>query len=466
MKPIEQALYAWERGESLRRRRLRYKRYTFGDQWGDIILTNTNEKMTEMELLRRTGHHPTTCNMILPAVTAIVGHYRQSATDNGHVSENLAEDCALLQEFLISGCAVQRLSTELRHGQNRTWVDNISPARFFIDRTATLSPHHTQLLGQLHDMSLMTLLFKFSHSNRRRASQLREIFEKEAVSPTIPSGGMSGLGQSVYDNIDFSSPSLPGTIRVVELWTLECGEITHCFDPETGELAEFPDDDDSLNRRNNRRRRKGLKPLQRSWTLIPKWHCRYLTPQGTLLHEYFAENHPYVYAFHPLIDGEIHPFVEDLIERQRHINRLLTLNDRILSTSAKGVLLFPENQASASQPLSEVAENWSAPDGIVLYNSRQGSPGPQQIVCSTSNLGLQTMLQTELSLISDISGVSAAMRGQQPSPATGAELYARQQQGSSTALAHLLGAFASFIDDRDTKLTALQAQGNKNLNNT
>ena len=81
MTPIELARAAWLGGDALRRRRLRFKRYTFGDQWGDMVLTNTDETMSELELLRRTGHHPTTCNMILPAVTAIVGHYRQKVLE-------------------------------------------------------------------------------------------------------------------------------------------------------------------------------------------------------------------------------------------------------------------------------------------------------------------------------------------------------------------------------------------------
>lgn len=457
MTPVLKAKAAWMRGEALRRRRLRMKRYTFGDQWSDTVLTNTGETMSELDLLRRTGHHPTTCNMILPAVTAVVGHYRQQTLDENADWPFIDTDCSVLQEFLISGCAVQRLAVENRDGGCRLWADPVSPARFFIDQNAVLSPDHTQLLGQLHDMSLMHILLRFSRGNRRQASRLREIFEKEVPADALPSGVTPGLGQSLNDDLTFDSPVLAETLRVVELWTLECGESTRCLDPETGQIMEFPHDDESLARRNAKRKRKGLRPLQRSWSLLPKWHCRFMTPAGTLLHEYYADAHPYVFAFHPLIDGEVHPMVEDLIDRQRHINRLLTLNDRIVATSAKGVLLFPENQTSASMPVGDVADNWAAPDGVVLYRALPGLPGPQQMVGSPSNLGLHAMVQTELSLISGISGVSAAMRGQDTSPSTGAELYAHQQQGSSTALAHLLGAFRAFVARRDAKAAAMQA---------
>ncbi|WP_287210495.1 hypothetical protein [Muribaculum sp.] len=463
MTPIELARAAWLGGDALRRRRLRFKRYTFGDQWGDMVLTNTDETMSELELLRRTGHHPTTCNMILPAVTAIVGHYRQKVLEKtNNASETapaamsgLETDCSTLQEFLISGCAIQRLSVENRDGTVRTWADMVSPARFFIDQAATVLPSHMRLVGRLHDMPLMHVLLKFAHGNRRKASRLRDIFDKEAPFPVMPDGVSHGIGQSFNDKIEFDKPSLPGTMRVVELWTLECGESTRCLDPDTGVVQEFPHDDDSLIRRNNRRRRKGQAPLQRRWSLLPKWRCRYITASGTVIDEFYADSHPFVFAFYPAIDGEIHPMVEDLIDRQRHINRLLTLNDRIVASSAKGVLLFPENQTSASMPMSDVADNWAAPDGVVLYRALPGLPGPQQMVGSPSNFGLHAMVQTELSLISEVSGVSRALRGQDMSSSAGAELYRHKQEGATTALSHVLGAFEAFIERRDAKADVL-----------
>ncbi len=41
-------------------------------------------------------------------------------------------------------------------------------------------------------------------------------------------------------------------------------------------------------------------------------------------------------CFYPMIDGEIHSFVEDIIDQQHNINWLMTLNDRMLSQAAKG----------------------------------------------------------------------------------------------------------------------------------
>lgn len=83
------------------------------------------------------------------------------------------------------------------------------------------------------------------------------------------------------------------------------------------------------------------------WDIVTTWHCRWFSPMGDLLTEYESpfghKEHPFVMKFYPLTDGEVHSLVEDVIDQQKYVNRLITLVDHILSASAKGVLLFPEN---------------------------------------------------------------------------------------------------------------------------
>lgn len=38
---------------------------------------------------------------------------------------------------------------------------------------------------------------------------------------------------------------------------------------------------------------------------------------------------------------DVHSLVEDVIDQQRHVNRMITIMDRMMATAAKGVLLFP-----------------------------------------------------------------------------------------------------------------------------
>ena len=158
-----------------------------------------------------------------------------------------------------------------------------------------------------------------------------------------------------------------------------------------------------------------------------------------------------------MIDGEIHSFVEDIIDQQRTINRLLTLNDRMLAVSAKGVLMFPDNQLSQSMPIEIVQENWAAPDGVVLYTSKPGLPGPQQVVSPGAKFGVDHLIDGQLKMLQEVSGVNGAMRGMDPASGTTASLYAGQQRGASVALSDLVGTFDAFLDLRDKMLMDMEA---------
>ena len=172
-------------------------------------------------------------------------------------------------------------------------------------------------------------------------------------------------------------------------------------------------------------------------------------PDGQVIDEYAARRHPFVFRFYPLIDGEVHSFVEDIVDQQRNINRLLTLNDRLLAVSAKGVLLFPDNQISPSMPLDIVQENWAAPDGVVLYRGMAGVQPPQQIVNNGSKFGVDHLIDGQMKMLQEVSGVNGAMRGQDPASGTTASLYADQRRGAAVALNDLVRTFEAFLDERD-----------------
>ena len=59
----------------------------------------------------------------------------------------------------------------------------------------------------------------------------------------------------------------------------------------------------------------------------------YVNSQGSEEKRLFPE-HPICCCFTPL-DGEVWGFVEDIIDQQKYINRLIVLQDMIISASAK-----------------------------------------------------------------------------------------------------------------------------------
>lgn len=437
---------AWNNGACLRSRRLRFKRYTFGDQWGDIVTDSNGFHVKERDLLLKINHHPATNNVIRQLVKTVVGCYRARRKDTspGPYDEL---DARTFEEFLISGCAIHRVSRQAENGETALHVDAVNPSRFFIDMN---QDGKTEFLGELHDMSVGRIIMRHSHGSRQKADYIKRLYDNAAA--RVGDSIRPMLGESVNDSVSFMSAP-EGYQRLIETWSFETSERLRCHDPVTGSFYYAPMHEvRAINAENRRRAKNRRPPVNTRWEITGQWHCRFLTPGGETIDEYIADNHPYIYKFYPLIDGEIHSFVEDIIEHQRNINRLLTLNDRVLSTAAKGVLLFPENQKSSQMSISDTADNWAAPDGIVVYRAIPGLPGPQQAITSTADLGINGMVEQQLKLIEEVSGVGGAMRGMAPASSHAASHYESQRESSMTALADLFDSFESFTNRRNSAL--------------
>lgn len=444
------AYKAWQLADTLRERRLRFKRYTFGDQWGDPVVTDSGFTVTEREKQLADGCRPATNNIIRQLVKTVVGCYRSTLDGDNAMVE---ADARTFEEYLISGCAIQRVALARLPGSEEAVAraEPVSPARFFTGSVSCHDGSDAELLGQLHDLSLQQVILRHSHGDRDRARRLRSLFDNDYM---MNQGRFERrLGESGADRIDFYHADA-GLCRVIEMWALECVERLRCHDESTGRFFHEPVSEmPRLDKLARRRLRLGEPPLRVKWELIPQWRCRFFAPTGEVIDECVAPFHPYVFKFYPLIDGEIHSFVEDIIEQQRNVNRLLTLNDRLLSTAAKGVLLMPDNQVSRQMPVDELAKNWSTMDGVALYRAVPGLPGPHQVYASPGNLGVGDMVDRQLKLISEVSGVSEAIRGiGSPSARGSATLYDSQHNNSMVALSDIFDSFGAFIAQRDRLL--------------
>lgn len=421
---VAAAFNAWSNASKQREKRLRFKRYTYGDQWGDIVTTSTGVSMREGDLIAKTGKKPLTNNLIRRLVKTIVGRYRSACSESKRYSDDensidaknaLSElDARLLEEFLISGCAIQRVVNETRPlGGSGVWVDNVNPAEFFINDFRDPRGMDIEMVGMLHDMSIHELLARFGNSDRRRMEWLRGIYS--SIDPVVSS--IAG------DDIDFFT-ARNGRCRVIEIWTLEAIESS----------------------------------TRRRTTIDFKWRCRWLTPTGDLLASYLSpiNTHPFIIKFYPLTDGEIHPFVEDVIDQQRYINRLIVLIDRMMGASAKGVLLFPIEQKLQNISWEEICSRWSSTDGVIPIVGRTNIL-PQQVQCSANDVGAHKLLELELKLFEDVSGVSDVLLGKTSSSNGGSALYESQIANSTMALADIFDTFASFTTQRDRIAKLLSA---------
>ncbi len=399
-----------------------------------------------------------TDNVIRQLVKMAVGYYRtgrkSAAADRyDSMAPYIAADARTFEEFLVSGCAVHYVKRENRGGDMGPWADMLNPARFFAGPFSDPHGEDIELVGYLHDMSLQRLLMRFAQGDRARASRLRDIYENPAMNAFSRPSGL--LGASCNDNLEFGRADM-GLCRVIEVWTFELKDRMRCHDPDMGRFYYMPSGAKSRIDRGNIARKKMKRLLVKSkWEMTGEWVCRFFSPDGHLLGSRKASRHPFVFCFYPFIDGEIHSFVEELIERQRMVNRLLSLNDRVLSTAAKGALLFPENQLAKGMSAKEAADQWASPDGVILYEAIAGLPGPRQVMSNCGDLGIDRIVDRVMLMMERASGVNDALRGDAPGGMASASLYESRRESARAVMSDIFDTFDSFIARRDRLLCSV-----------
>ena len=482
-----QAQKAWEEIDPFRHKRKRNRNYTYGKQWNDLIKLPDGRVMSEEEYIRQQGKVPLKNNLIRQMVKSVLGQFRNNQTQPVCVArdreeQNLGElmsaavqyayqhnrlqelDSRTMEEFLISGICFQKIGYGFRRGKSDVWVDEVNPNRIFFNAMEDSRHWDCTLIGELHDMPIAEVISRFSFGSRERAVQLRQIYT-EADNDTVRHN-FENLTTRAIDRLDFYMPSSPELCRVIEVWKLESQEVLNCHDFRSGEYYNLPVSEAEAVEKENKARRQAARQagipdeavalIETEWGVTQTWRYRFFSPLGDLLDEgdtpYWHGEHPYVFKLYPLIDGEVHAFVEDVIDQQRYINRLITMIDFIMGSSAKGVLLFPEDQIPDGMTIDDIADEWTKYNGIILFRPRPGSPMPQQIAVNATQVGAYEMLSLQMRLFEDISGVHGAMQGKAAPAGTPSSLYSQQIQYSSTNLLDLFESFKTFREDRDIKI--------------
>ncbi len=425
---LSRAYQAWTAADAFRASRDRYKRYTYGDQWSDYVDDHNGGMVREADLLLRKGRRPLTNNLLRQLVKTIVGRYRNTAIerktyddspDSMHSRNQCADiDARMLEEFIISGAAIQRVSAERRPSGNGIWIDNIDPRSFFVNRFTDPRGLDIELIGMWHDFTPAEINARFGFRSPNRLREIQSIYSG-LPADALRLGTDDRIGVSTPGEASFFTPP-SGKCRIYEIWTLDPSE------------------------HRNRLR----------IDIRFKWRCRWMAPDGTVLHSfdtpYAHGSHPFVVKLYPLIDGEIHSFIEDLLDQQRTINRLVVLIDTMMATAAKGTLLYPVKRLPAGTSIDDVARLWAAPDSVIPFDMSSGDM-PQQVVTNTAESGAYQALSLQFKLINEISGMSDTIMGRNVSPSTGAALYESQLRNATVGLTDLLDTFSTFINDRELK---------------
>lgn len=467
---LQAALHAWRGGAEMRARRRRYRDYTYGRQWADRVVSDQGKVMTEEEMAVRAGARPMTNNLIRQLVKCVTGNFRQSlrrgestAEEGGDAGEQMTVaggpdtavkmrneldelDSRMLEEFLISGCAIQRVVNESRMDGDGVWVDNVSPDRFFVNRFTDPRGHDIEIVGMLHDYSLRETMMRFGGGSIGRAAEIERIYSRVAEA-----GPEVSLGDSVGSDFFHSEA---GRCRVIEVWTLESRSVIKCHDRQTGEVFVVSGGESGrIAKLNRRRRASGWGEVESSPRMTARWHCRMLAPTGDVLDEYDSPyvhgRHPFAIKFYPQTDGEVHSFVEDVIDQQRYINRLITLIDHIMSTSAKGVLLYPVDCKPDGWDWEDIYEVWARPSGVLPIKTTPNSKEPHQVISNAEHSGAYHLLDLQMQMLQQVSGISGALQGRIETSNSSAALYDAQVRNSAVAILDLLESFNSFRRSRD-----------------
>lgn len=430
---ITQAKECWDQLATFRKKRSRCRDYTYGRQWNDIIEVD-GRKLTEYEYILSEGNVPLKNNLIRRIVRNVLGVFRGKLTDimaeeySGEISEIARENylqelfCRSMEEFLISGMAVHRKRLGLKDGKAGVWTEIVSPGSFFFNTDSRdVRGWDINMVGQIHKVEYNEWLRTFVHS--------REDYRK---------------AKDLYGDTGRS-------LNVTEVWRKEMVPRVLVHDRKEGRLRkQEPEADDSL---------------PSKWMLEEVWRYYFLTDDGTVILKgdspYAHGGHPYVMKCYPFLDGEIQSFVGDLIDQQRYTNRLITLYDWVIRASAKGVLLLPEGAVDPAN-MKAVADQWGRFNGVIVYKADPLRPEPKQINSNVSNLGISELLEIQLKMMEDVSGVNGILQGNTNGGNVSGELYNSQTTNAMYSLSDLLETYRMFIRESaemDLKLM-LQKNGN------
>lgn len=169
---LAEAHRAWERMRPLREKRERNKNFTYGNQWCDMMTDEHGQRVSEWQHLRDNGKDPLTNNLIRQLVKSVVGRFRSRLAAEPAPAEPLHGnlvgelDSRLMEEFLISGCCFQRIDFG---EEGRVALSNVSPSQMLFRGGDDPRCRDFDLVGQLHDMPLATLVERLSDGSRTRA---------------------------------------------------------------------------------------------------------------------------------------------------------------------------------------------------------------------------------------------------------------------------------------------------------
>lgn len=491
---------AWNNLSGVRETRARTMRYCSGDQWSDTIRVYHHgfwETVTEREYMERRNQTPMSNNIMVSILESIAGLYAKQGTEPVCFARD--NDSRQLSDMMSATMQCNWQTTEMQDLLNHAIKDYLQGGQMFVregweDKTLEMpdawtelmepdhmffecgsDPRHNDvsLIGVLHDVSREDLYQKFARPEYGLTiERINEIFGIDASDENT--SGYEFNEEKKLENLSFDySNKGKHYSRVIEVWTTETKARLQCFDPiaTSSNNAFFRIDMDDAPmieklRQNNEKRKRQYDEMSipeedrayiSSKEIADKyWYYTYMAPDGTILCQgetpYDYKSHPFTMKLFPYINGEIHPFLSNVIDQQRYINRLIVMNDMSIRSSFKGFKMIPTTVLDGKTP-EQFMEDAIEFDGWMFYTPKKTMPNvrPEIVTSNAVNIGTNELLQIELNLIREVTNVSGALQGKTPSAGTSASRYAQETQNATTSLYTILADMEVFTEKLATK---------------
>lgn len=485
---LEQANQCHASMYSLRKNIKRADKYYRGDHWSDIVVVDGKE-MTEEEYILSQGRPALKQNLIRPPVRNILGQFRKSpyksvvvsttrddqaasemmsaALESVHEMNKAKEvDVRQLETYLAGGYAIYetKYSYDARRKRSIPMFDPISIEHFFMTPQAKdIRGKDIDFIGHFVDCPIEEVVSEYAKTPAEEKA-LREIY-----SSARRFYWSEQVKNKPYQISSFYVPDNPNNCRIYKICRLEGSWKYYAHDILDGTYEIYDKDYLPILEAENRARielsiqqNSYIPPIDIQKKYVREWKYYHLTPTGHCLlkadNPYLHNDHPYIVSFYPMFNNQVWSLVDDMIDQNRMINRMVILQDFILGASSKGVLIVPEDCITEDFSLEDIAEQWTKYNGVIKIKLKPGAKAPEQIASRAMPTGITDMINLQLKLINDIGGVHEAMQGKTAASGTPAGLYQQEAMNAQNNIVDYLDSFGAFLENRDYKLLQLIQQ--------
>ena len=483
---------SWINKEPFRRERARVLKMLFENQWGETIHVTGIGDMTEENWIRMQGLTPLKNNVMHSLWMSVFGIHAKTETEpvcyarNQNAKELSDNLSAAIQtnwqsqymgekldntfaEYLISSSAFIRNTYEEREELFDSYNDVENPYFMFWEAGGDPTHQDVTMIGVLHDLTREELYFQFAKPEYGLTIEdLREIYSitgKNGHSSGLPGGSYTPVNDVHHiDNISFYQPADPNCVRVIEVWRQEVKPRYQCFDPlATNQIDKYfrAEKKDLPAILQINRERKAMydqqgTPIEKRAYITAKeivdkyWQYYFMAPDGRILCEgespYDHKSHPFTMSLFPYVNGEIHSFMGAFIDQQKYINRMVMINDYAIRSASKGMTFLPLSMKPDDMTIEQYANQKTRFDAVFVYDDTKARSGakPEFFTHSAFNTGANEMLQIQLNMIHEVSGVHDALQGKTPQSGTAAARYAMEAQNATTTIYPIIKKFNGF----------------------